>query len=271
MAREPELRIAGDQVRALRGRSRLLEAPLAALLDRLARRGERSPACHVLPRGARMLVQRGDATAVALEVPPHARTVHWLADDSPAPFGPAARYRECFLGFPYVVLLVVFHRAQLTGMQQLYYRVRPLLAGGDDELLLPNLYNVAEAYQQRCWLCLQHLRGHAARSWPELADAVSQHVFGAAFNRSAEQHEGNSYWSRMRAVDERVASVAGWEEATRADPWFPLAVSWQPAGTTARAELLAMLDRVVAPPPEQPTALDLVGMLPGAGRARGRP
>jgi len=31
MAREPELRIAGDQVRALRGRSRLLEAPLAAL------------------------------------------------------------------------------------------------------------------------------------------------------------------------------------------------------------------------------------------------
>jgi hypothetical protein len=261
MARDPELRIAGDRVHALQGRKTLFESPLAEFLDRLARRGERSPACALLPRGLRMLVERGDAAGVALEVPAHARTVRWIADDSPASFGADARYEECFLAFPYVVLLVVFQGGALTGFQQLYYRTRPLRIGGDDELLLPNLYNVATAYRQRCWVCLQHLRHAGTGSWPELAEAVCEHVFRAAFNRSADEHEGNSYWARMRDVDPRVASVAAWEEATRVDPWFALDVAWRPAGTTARAELLGMLDHVAAAPPEKPTALDVVATI----------
>lgn len=263
MARAPELRIAGDRVRVVQGRRATLEAPLGELVEGLSR-GARRPACPVLPRGLRLLAERRGATAVAIEVPPHARTVRWLADDSPAPYGPDAVYRDCYLGFPYVVVLAVFIGGRISGVQQVFYRTRPLEPGGDDELLLPNLFNVAEAYGQRCWLCLQHLRRLRARSWGELAEAVGAHLFNAAFNRSAEEHEGHSYWQRMREVDPRVASVAAWEQATRANPWFALEVPWQPAGTTARAELLAMLDVVACPFPENPTATDLAGLLLGA-------
>ena len=166
---EPEVRVVGDRVTVCHDGKSLVTAPLADVVAAIVRAGQRLPSCGVLPEDVRIWRERRGATAVAIEVPAHARTVRWIADDSPVPFGPATRYRDCFLAFPYVVLLVVFRGAQLTGFQQLYYRREPLTAEGDDALLLPNLYNVAEAYEQRCLgVPPQQLRRRSARSWPEL-------------------------------------------------------------------------------------------------------
>jgi hypothetical protein len=256
---EPELQIAGNEVRVRSRRKTLGTAPLGDFVRALAAASGSGPDV-VLPRGVRILRQRGEMLGVAVEVPPGARRVRWIADDSKAPFGPRAHYREVYLGFPFVIIVLVLHGGRPTGLQQLFYRRAPL-ERSDDPLLLPNMYNVAQGYGQMCWVCLQHL--HAEPDWSpcQTISAAVDHVFSAAFNRSSDLHEGNSYWEMMRDVDARVGSIEAWQEATRADRFFALSVPWRPAGTSIHAELDSMLARVDAGLPAEPTATHLAGLV----------
>jgi hypothetical protein len=264
----PELRIRGDRVSVRQGRKVLVDAPLDRFVESIARASDRGLEPDVLPRGVRLWWRRGDAVAIAVELGPQARTVRWLADDSEVPFGRGARYRDAFLSFPYIILLLVFRGGGLTGQQQLYYRTDSLDTGED--LLLPNLYNVAKGYGQRCWLCLQNLlEVNRLPSWSAKIAAVGDYVFSAAFNQSSERHEGNSYWGAMKALDPRLKSVEAWEAATRENAFFALDVKWKPAGVTASAELRSMLDHVVAPSSLE-SATDLAGLVAGAGRKQRR-
>jgi hypothetical protein len=249
------------------GKGIVLEAPLPRVLDELSRSGDRQPSCSIVPVGVRRWIDRRDLVAVAVELPPQARMVRWLADGSRVQFGRRAAYKRYFLSFPYVELLLVFRGGALTGYQQLYYRTASIDQGED--LLLPNLYNVAEGYGQRCWLCLVNLGDLTELSWPAKINAVVEHVFGAAFNQSSEVHEGNSYWGAMRDLDRRLASPEAWQEATRANPRFTLDVAWRPAQTTVIAELEAMLGHIEAPVRVE-TAADLGNILNRAARREGR-
>ncbi len=150
MMPEPELRIIGDSAHVRLGRKKLASVPLADFIRGVAQASPGEEAV-LLPPGVRLMKRRGKVIALALELAPQARRVRWLADDSEAPYGKDARYRDAYLAFPYVVVLLVLHEARLTGQQQLYYRRSPLEAP-DDPLLLPNHFNVAAGYGQRCWL-----------------------------------------------------------------------------------------------------------------------
>jgi len=270
MSVEPEVRVAGEQVVVRKGRVKLTSASLSGLLEAIdqSHGGDGVFQFRVQPPGVRMLVERRDAVAMAVEIPPHSRRVRWLAAGSKKPFGMGASYEEFYLSFPYVVVLLVFRAGSLTGQQQLYYRTEPLDRG--DELLLPNLYNVARGYGQQCWVCLQHVQELSDVEWGEKIRAIVDHVFSAAFNRSAEEHEGNSYWSSQAAVDPRVASIEAWQEATRANRRMALDVPWKSAETTASAELKAMLGRVVRPRSVR-NATDLAGLVAavGSGQEKG--
>lgn len=263
-----ELRISGQEVVVKLRRKTLARAPLASFVKAVAASGAGWPG-RVLPGGVRRYEPRGSCVAVAVEIPPQSRRVRWIADDSEAPFGRRAKYRECFLSFPYVVILLVLRNGHPTGRQQLFYRRAPLDAG-DEALLLPNLTNVARAYGMTAWLCLQHLRQpHAS---PELADTVRRvvdHTFNAAFNHSADIHEGHSYWAEMRDLDPRVASLDAWEAATRANRSFALEVSWKPSGLSAGAELGAMLDQVEHPLGARPDIEQLAGLVSRAAAMAG--
>ncbi len=243
MPLEPEIRIMGAKVRVLQGRKKLLDLPIEQLIDTVYGECERACRFEIRPQNARIWEVRGNATAAAFELPPHARTVRWLADDSKAPYGPKASYHNYYVSFPYIVLLVVFRDGGLTGQQQLYYRTESLDSG--EELQLPNLFNVAKGYKQRCWVCLKQLRDLSGADWPTKISEIIDHVFSAAFNRSSEVHEGNSYWTRQQSIDPRVATMKAWEEASRKDRRMGLTVPWESAGTTASAELRKMLDTVV--------------------------
>ena len=245
MSIEPEIRIVGDNVRVLQGRKKLADLPIEKMIKSIHGASERPCDFEIRPQSARIWETRRNAVAAAFELPPHARTVRWLADDSKAPYGPKASYCNYYVSLPYVVLLLVFRDGALTGLQQLYYRTEPLDAGG--ELKLPNLFNVAEGYGQRCWVCLQNLDDISELDWSQKISRIVDHVFSAAFNRSSEEHEGNSYWTRQQSVDPRVASMKAWEEASREDRRVGLDVPWEPAGTTASTELRMMLDKVVRP------------------------
>ncbi len=270
MAVEPEVRIAGGRARIVQRRKVLLDVPIEKFAGAIARAVDRTSGGGPLPRGVRYLLERGDATAVAVEIEPHARSIPWVADDSTVPYGPEARYSKYFLAFPYVVLLLVFQRGALTSLHQLFYRTRPLDAE-DDALLLPNLLNVARGYGQQCWVCLQNLPpAPRGRSWAKTVDAIVDHVFTAAFNRSSEEHEGNSYWGSMRDLDPRLSSVEAWQAASRENPFFPLEVAWRPAGAQLVQELRSMLDAVVDRRPLA-SASDLAGLMTQASRIRRRP
>ena len=95
-------------------------------------------------------------------------------------------------------------------------------------------------------MCLVALSNRDLRrlSWPARLKVVTNHFWHAAFNRSAERHEGNSYWESAGAVDARLASADAWEQATQADPYFALQVPWRRAPRTVGATLEFMLDRV---------------------------
>jgi hypothetical protein len=175
-----------------------------------------------------------------VELPPQVRTVRWLADDSPADYGPKARYQQVRLAFPYIVLIVTFWHGAVSGQQQLFYRTVPMRSE-DDTLAFPNLYNVADGYGQVCWLCLQKLGTLAEVPWDAKLRCIVEHLW-SAFNRSSEVHEGHSYWGKMRHLDRRLRSVAAWQQATTEDPTFVLAVRWQPAGLTIRQ----VMDRQLA-------------------------
>jgi hypothetical protein len=227
------------------GQTVAIEVP--RLVDELLRASERAPSCGVLPECVRAWTELGDCVALAIELRPGPRTVRWLADGSEHPFGQRARYRAPVrLSFPYVIVLAVFFRGALTPISQLYYRTRAL-ADSDDELLLPNLPNVADGHGYPCWFCLLGIGDDlASLGWSEKVARIASHVFGAGFNRSAEMHEGNSYADAGRSLDPRLASVESWCEATRSDPLFALSIPWPSAKTTLRAEL-ARMRAVLAP------------------------
>jgi hypothetical protein len=264
---DPEIVITGEEVAVHQGRTKLTAAPLARVLEFMEGAGGGHEEFAVQPRGARIVQRRRDAVAMALEIAPHTRRVRWLADDSKVPYGPRAKYAEYFVGFPFIVLLLVFRGGSLTGQQQLYYR-RASLDHGDD-LLLPNLYNVAQGYRQRCWVCLQHVPDVGGMSWDVKISTIVDHIFSAAFNRSSEEHEGNSYWTMVPAVDPRVSSMQAWQEATRADRRVALGLPWRSAGTTASAELRQMLDAVVRPR-RLANATDFAGLVSAAAGTAAR-
>lgn len=85
-------------------------------------------------------------------------------------------------------------------------------------------------------------------------------MWGATFNRSADLRAGqSSYWTVMRGLDPRVATVEAWEAATRQDPFFPLDVAWRPDGRSVGQVMAGMLDAVA--PPELPPTADGLALL----------
>lgn len=242
-----------------------VSAPLAGFLDALVRRCNWTPLPEAIPEGVRFVRGRADVCALVLEEKPQVRTIRWLSDDSRAPFGQKASYRMARLAFPFVVVVVVFRAGVLTGFQQCFYRCSPLRRLSDP-LSFPNLYNVAEGYQQKCWLCLANMNSSLAKlDWGQKVAEVRKHLWGAAFNRSSEIHEGMSYWQAMR-VDPRVESLAAWEKASRKDPYFPLQVAWRPVGKTVGEVIDEMLSLACAPgePQSAQDLAQLLHALPGA-------
>ncbi len=259
----PEVKIEGSNVSLWDGRHKLASSSVAEFVDALVSIEKRPPRCGLIPQGVRLWYERGPAVGVVVEIPAHCRTVRWVPDDSPSPFGAGAKYNNYFISLPYIVLLLVFLDGCLTPYNQLFYRREPLDSG--QTLLLPNLRNVTRAYGLRSWVCLVNLGELGRRSWTSKIKSVVNHVLTAGFNLSGEVHEGHSYWGEMRDLDPRVGSMEAWQEATRKNPRFILEVPWKRAGTRAARELMVMLDHTIRPPRFM-TSSDLIGLVTGTSR-----
>lgn len=243
-----------------------MSLPIEDWVKNLIERSEPPAPAEAMPDGVRFLRRRGEVTMLVLEEKPALRTVLWLAQDSPAPYGPQARYRSVRIALPFIVLFIGLANGEITGKQQCFYRTAPLRSL-DDELLLPNLLNVARAYGMDAWLCLQHLRNRLGPlPFNEKINEIWRHVLNSGWNGSSERHEGMSYFGEMRGLDKRIASIEEWERASAADPYFPLSVAWQPAGKTVGQVMGEMLDMMG--PPFAPATAEALMPLMGPRRKR---
>jgi hypothetical protein len=233
-----------------------LSMPLADWLAAVDRPQFDEGACP-LPPGVVAFKPLRDGVILVHEREPSVRRLRWLADDSPAPYGSEAVYREVSLAMPYVLVLAVFRRGgdglyRLTSDSEAFFRTAPV-DSLEAPLQFPALLNCSsvedEPSKPRSWLCVQHLRAgramagadDAARLRLGLAELM-RHFWEAGFNQSSERHEGSSWYAETvkAQVDPRLTSLGAWERATAEDPNFVLDVPWLDAGHT----LGEMLDRV---------------------------
>lgn len=205
-------------------------APLRGFLESLAvatrKGGFETP---LLPVGVRLWRHRGDHTTVVVEQAPQLRRVQWV-NDGEAPELPWEAYVERTLAFPYIVFVFSFDHEVLDGRQQLYYCNAPL-ASLEDDLLMPNLLNVTVGGDSPvCWACLGKPNA-AAVGWGERISGAVAGFWSAGFNHDFDVPRGSCF-SKLTGLDPRVETVAAWERASLADPLFPLAIAWPPAGVS---------------------------------------
>jgi hypothetical protein len=187
----------------------------------------------------------GRTTGVVIEMPPGPREVRWVSDATRDAEG-LGRTERRHLSFPWVVLVLVFVDGELSNLQQAFFRTAPI-GSLADPLCYTNLLNVARGYDQESWVCLVNIERSLARlTWEQRVQVVTRHFWEAAYTRSSEINEGNSYWSCTRGLDPRLASAEAWERATREHPYFALDIPWHPTGHTLGSTLTRMLD-VVSP------------------------
>ena len=218
--------------------------PLEQLLAKAAG-GQIGTGPMILPDGIKAVMSHGFITIWVWESPPRVYQFDWIANDSPAGFGPGAKYRKVRLALPYLIVLAVFARND-TGLPELvpsnecFFRSAPLRRF-EDQLCYPALLNCSKFTPSDghplSWICTQHLRATPKMQSPDPAErycagfeALRHCLIETAFNLSSDHHEGASWFGESRSVDPRLQTVEAWQEASSKDPLFVLEVPWLKTG-----------------------------------------
>jgi hypothetical protein len=240
--------IEGSEASATSPEGKTARMPLDALLSTLS-----PPATGtgetILPTGTRAVLNEGQITIWVHETAPAVHGLLWLAADSPAPYGPGAKYRTVRLALPYLVILCVFVPGPggvpiLSQTNECFFRTAPLKSL-DDELHYPALLNCSKfdphAGRPLSWICTQHLPREVFRAIPHATErmvagftTLKHCLLETGFNYSSENHEASSWFTESRGVDPRLTTVEAWEAASANDPLFVLDVPWLNTGHTVR-------------------------------------
>jgi hypothetical protein len=203
----------------------------------------------VLPDGVKSMITGGRLVVLVHQTEPRVFSFKWIAPNSRAGYGPNAKYRVVRIAQPYVIVLAVFGLGPdgqpcLTGANECFYRVSPLKSL-DDQLLYPALLNCSKFEEEEghplSWICTQNLDQASLVAIQNVNErvrasmsALLRLLFETGFNYSSEHHEGTSWFTESRRVDDRVSSIEKWEAATAENSLFALEVPWLPTGRTVR-------------------------------------
>jgi hypothetical protein len=203
------------------------EVPLEEFLREVSASVRRPGRGHylLLPPGTRIIKPEGPANALCVEQPPQLRRIQWSA----AQMGKGGEYQTFRLALPYIVYIFLFFQGSFEDMR-VYYRTAPLQSP-DDMLLMPNLWNV-QADPEKPSACRACLRGRPEdlreRPLVEQVTMLLDFFWGTGFNTDI---VGNCF-ERARKLDPRISSLTAWEEASAADPLFPLSIPWERLDST---------------------------------------
>ncbi len=211
------------------------EHPEAKLEEML--RGELLPPLNgtALPDGVKFYEWRPPYFLVVHQLPPHVRQFRWIANDSPARFGPDTKYRKVRLSIPYTITVALFfqqgNRLFISDQNELYFRNEPLRSR-EDSLCYPALLNISRiplGTRDQAWICTQYLEYPPAGTWIDQLQSLLEHVWNGGFNLSSEDHEGESWYGASKGIHAQLHPVENWEKATASHDAFALGVPWKPA------------------------------------------
>ncbi len=238
--------IEGDQFTAISPEGEKATIPFRRLME-LVNPPRMDTGSAILPDGIKAILARGPVTIMVHETPPRVFNLKWIAADSPAHYGPEAKYRSVRIALPYLVVLAVFHsrrgcRLYLTSANECFFRSGPL-SSLDDGLLYPALLNCSKfdppAGKPLSWICTQYLMrsnlspqetGDTNQGIRRSLQALLHCLLETGFNYSSEDHEAASWFSESTGQDERIATIERWEQETEKDPNFVLDVPWLEGG-----------------------------------------
>jgi hypothetical protein len=193
----------------------------------------------ILPRGTLLVSSRGPWTIVVNETPPLVFRLRWIDEKSRARYGPGTRYAQIRIALPYVIIVAVFHNGVLSHANECFFRTEPITCESD-LLSYPALLNCSRFEPQDgkplAWICTQNLDPQTLAEKPLNErtrvgfQALRHCLFETGFNESSEFHEGSSWYTESKRVDQRIGSMQAWEKATEKDALFVLEVPWLPTG-----------------------------------------
>ena len=237
------LLIDGDLIHAVSPEGQKATMTIDELLEQVNRRCMDTRGV-ILPDGVKYLDARGHTTIWVHETPPRVYSFKWIAEDSPARFGPEAEYRTVRIALPYLIVLAAFEGDMLSMQNECFFRTAPL-EDENDELLYPALLNCSKFTPPEgrplSWICTAKVGPEA---YPRCRDRSQRMRAGfrvlmrclleTGFNYSSEDHEGSSWFSESTRCDPRVSSVKRWEEETSKEKLFVLDVEWLKTGMSLR-------------------------------------
>lgn len=243
------IKIEGDQVLVVTPEGKELTLRLTDLLAEVV--PERLSSCGtILPDGVKFLFPTRGGLVLVHQTPPRLTGLKWIAKDSKEAYGPEAKYRDVRIALPYVILVAYFaedSKRQLfpTSWNECFFARGPLKTE-DDELLYPALLNCSKfdaAGKPLAWICTQYVDWREVKRMPDQNQRLTRsvqvllhHLFETGFNYSSEHHEISSWFTETVAakVHPALASIEGWEKASKKEDLFGLQVPWISTGKSLR-------------------------------------
>jgi hypothetical protein len=128
------------------------------------------------------------------------------------------------LAMPYVVLTLYFYNNTFNCLH-VHYRTEPLCSLGD-MLFCSNLPNIGSG---NSLMCMGNLFKDERAEQMSRMDFCSQvNYVVARFWDSTFNADYSVMMKKGAALDERIANLLKWQDATKEDPFFPLSVRWNP-------------------------------------------
>jgi len=185
--------------------------------------------------GTKFVEWRDPFLLMVHQLPWQVRSLQWIANDSPAEFGPETTYRRVRLSLPYAITFAVFFcrndQLHLTDANEFYFRNGPLTSK-DDRLGYPGLLNISRIpgpTREKAWICTQYLKRAPGMSWTQQLTMLLDHTWNGGFNKSSEHHEGDSWYKLSADVHPELHPVEAWEAATTKNEAYGVSVDWKEA------------------------------------------
>jgi hypothetical protein len=195
---------------------------------------------QVLPRNAKIAYTKGSRTVIVIEQEPQVRSVSFtgslinreVADQASGRTENGYRYN---LSFPYVMFMIVFDQGGYT-YHEVYFRNKTLTSAREHVYLAP-LPNVNRKNKETKPMCMgKDFRGEISEE--STMTRKCELVVADFWTRTFNEHLGTGGFEK---IDERINSLAKWQEETQKDPLFVLSVNWG-SGKTMKGIVESALD-----------------------------
>jgi len=173
------------------------------------------------------LMEKGDKTVVAVELSPCVKNLRGKFNSNDG----EERYYK--ISFPFIIILIRFHKEEFEKMVYIYYRNQPLLLG-EDMLFHSNLPNVDEN-DQICW------GGSSISSDCPLWKRVAQ-IWKRFWESSFNMDLYSDNFEPSSELEGHPKNFEEWEKMTKKSPEFIFKINWRETGKTLDQKLEEVLN-----------------------------